>query len=300
MKILTLGMIAILGSACSGDKKDTVWWDHQKTLIELKNELALAQYRVSMSTPAELSPPVEAEEPSPAEMIESIRLLTEVKGRLQKDINGMNLAWDDFRSGVLEGRRSTLFGKSFNKFQTADGKTYKKMMITKIDNGGVSLRHSDGTARLRFQDLNSEEHAYFGLDEDLAAAANHAERSYQIAYEKWVAKSLAISGAKEAEESKIRQKERNDNESARFIAAASLRSSASSANASPLSSSIGKLGATSTVSTGSSRYSRRYSSYGSFYRRPTIYYYNSTPSCYQNFNHHVAPCDSFSPIFPVR
>jgi len=303
MKLFGLGMFAILSAACSGNKKDTVWWDNQKTLIELKNELALAQYRASMLAPEDLSSPAEAETPAPAVLEEDIRLLTDMKRGLGDEVSAMEAAWNDFRANVLDQRRAALSGKSFNEFQTADGKTYKNGMVTKIDDGGVSLRHADGTARLRFQDLNSEEHAYFGLDGELAAAAHQKESTNRVAYEKWVGKSLAIAEAKEAEESRIRQQEESKAASARTLAAASRRSSTTSASVSPLTSSFGKLGDTSTFSTGSSRYSRysrRYSSYGSFYRRPTIYYYNTTPSYYRNSNRYVAPCDPLSPIFPAR
>lgn len=279
MKLIAVGLLAIMGVSCTSDKKDTVWWGNEKTTIELKNELALANYRASQLGPVE-KVGEDRDLPLAAELMEEIVLLKNLRDELKRSVAEMDGAWDDFRSNVLESRRAELTGKTFATFQTADGKTYREVMVTKIDNGGVSLRHGDGTARLRFNDLDSQEQCYFGLDGELAATAIHTEHTRRIAYDQWIGKGLAAAEKKQAAQAKSRRDEERELASTRSLAAARQTSSIS-ASVSPLTSSFGGLGETSTFSTGSSRHSRRYSSYGSYYSRPTVYYYNSTPSCPQ-------------------
>ena len=86
----------------------------------------------------------------------------------------------------VESRRAEALGKPIEKFQTMTGRTYRNVVFSKINAGGVSFKHSDGTARLRFADLTPDQRYYFGLDELTAQQVYKAEAAQREAYEKLV------------------------------------------------------------------------------------------------------------------
>ncbi|MBC7980075.1 MAG: hypothetical protein H7Y36_05885 [Armatimonadetes bacterium] len=275
MKTLITGIIATLSLGCLDNNKDSVWWGNEKTIIELAQELELAQYRARQLQPQEIPAHPVSNQVVMQQLLKEIEALEIAKIDLQGEIAEMSSGWNGFRNEVLARRRSNLLGKTHESFTLGNNKTYTNAVISKIDDGGVSLRHADGTARFRFNDLNADEQTWFGLDGELALIAHQSEGESRVAYEKWIDKNMAIVEAKEASLAKIRKEDEEKLVAARSRAA-SLRSIAS-ASTSPLSASIGPLGATSSSYSRYSGYSTNYS-----YRRPAIryrYYYNTTPNC---------------------
>ncbi len=63
--------------------------------------------------------------------------------------------------------------------------------MASIDDAGVTIRHSEGSARLRFDDLDAGQRSMFGLEGDLAAAAEAVESSDSAEYERWVDTRMA-------------------------------------------------------------------------------------------------------------
>lgn len=86
----------------------------------------------------------------------------------------------------VEERRAAALSKRMERFETMKGRIYEDVRITAIDAGGVSLSHSAGTARLRYDDLSPQQRRYFGLDEAAAAEVYRKERAARAAYEKRV------------------------------------------------------------------------------------------------------------------
>lgn len=99
-------------------------------------------------------------------------------------------------------------GSKLERFETMKGRVYQDVMITEINDGGISFSHADGVARLRFDDLSPEQSRYFGINEATAAEFYRREREAMLAYEKQVEEREAA-----------RKKAAGQEALARFIAA---------------------------------------------------------------------------------
>jgi hypothetical protein len=106
---------------------------------------------------------------------------------------GISVAWGD-----VESRRAEASGKLMQALVTMEGRTYRNAVITRINAGGVSFKHADGAARLRFDELSPEQRASFGIDEETAAEVyrKEAERraAQRLAMEK-AAEERAVAAA---------------------------------------------------------------------------------------------------------
>ncbi len=260
----------MLLAACSGERKDALWWDNEKQIIELRSDIDLARYKVDMLAPEQESAPSGL---SVEKLNAELESLSAERARLSVSVAEMRDGWQDFRASVLARRRYAVVGKSFETFETAQGREYSEVTITGIDDSGVSLRHKAGSARLRFEDLNQSRREFFGLDGELASIAHEAEAEQAIAYNRWIDKRMEEIREEEAQQTAIRQKEEEKTRRARERALAANRRAATP---SALTGSFGNLGDTRTISSG-----RRYSSYGSYRRTRYRYYYtnNTTPTC---------------------
>ena len=87
----------------------------------------------------------------------------------------------------VETRRAEALGKPMETFRTLEGRVYEDVVITKINAGGVSFKHADGAARLRFDELSPGQRKYFGIDEETAAEVYRKEAEQRAAYEALVA-----------------------------------------------------------------------------------------------------------------
>lgn len=86
----------------------------------------------------------------------------------------------------IEERRAAALSKRMDRFETMNGRVYEDVRITAIGEGGISLAHSSGTARLRYDDLSPRQRRYFGMDEQAAAETYRRERLEREAYERQV------------------------------------------------------------------------------------------------------------------
>ncbi len=92
----------------------------------------------------------------------------------------------------IEKRRAAAFTKRLDRFETMKGRVYEDVRITAIDDGGISLAHSSGTARLRFDDLSPQQRRYFGMDEKAAAEIYRREWLAREAYENLVEEKMIV------------------------------------------------------------------------------------------------------------
>jgi hypothetical protein len=131
---------------------------------------------------------------------------------------------------------------------------------------GVTLRHGDGSARLRFADLDPSQRDFFGLEESAALAAVQQESRDAFAYERWIDSGVAAVREKESRVSaEVERRAQLAREERARIASQQLLAASDRALAQPA------------KSVGSS-YSRYDSSYRS--RRPTYRYIYHNPSNY--------------------
>ncbi|MEP2777666.1 MAG: hypothetical protein ABJQ29_09150 [Luteolibacter sp.] len=103
---------------------------------------------------------------------------------------------------TAEARRAAAIGTEIESFTGADGKVYRDVRITRIDDGGISIRHASGTARLRYGDLTSAQRQHYGLDREDALATYLREALTREKYEQAVAEKEKQRAAETAERQK--------------------------------------------------------------------------------------------------
>lgn len=97
------------------------------------------------------------------------------------------LSFAETQKSSIEERRATAMGAELDSFSGVDGKIYREVVITRIDDGGISIRHATGTARLRYADLTSSQKEQFGIDPADALATYRLEATVRNEYEQAVA-----------------------------------------------------------------------------------------------------------------
>lgn len=274
MKSAILLLLPLTLASCRRGEADSTWWRNETKLIELRNQLELTRFRAAQQPGSRENKDSSPTFGSPESLRGEITSILGEKRSLIREIDEMRSGWDAFRVSILQERRYKASGITFDEFKCLDGRTFRDVRVTRIDDIGISLTHSHGTIRLRFGDLDPASQAFFGLDGELAGEAILAETEKRIAYERTMERQLAVISKNEEKLRKERQEEEARLASSRLLAAARQTPAAS-----PLSSSIGALGETSSVY----GKSRRYSSFSSYYRRPVtrynyVYTCRSSPS----------------------
>jgi len=192
--------------------------------------------------------------------------LSQQRLALQAELEEMQSQWTDFRRSTIREQRQRAMGKTFEVLQSSSGRTFNDVRVSVIDDGGVTIRHADGSARLGFEDLDARQRAFFGLEADLSLAAAEKESRDAAAYERWVEAGLAQNEAKSQRASEIAMREAAD---ARRKQTALLGRQLAAANERPLAQVATSVG---NRSWSSSRYSSSYQTYRPTYRY--VYYYN--------------------------
>lgn len=286
MKAFSLIALAAVSISCSDKRQDSAWWENEKTIIELNHRLELEQFRAEITSGTSGLSKTEETASDPAAIDSQIALLAAQKSALEEEITGLSEGWDGFRRSVLTQKRASVSGTSFDEYHPGNGKTYQNVVITSIDDSGVAIRHSKGTARFRYEDLSPEGRAYFGLDQNFSRNALASEREQRIAYERWMQESMA---AKEAELLAAAETRKREEERIREQRQLTARNT-TPINTSPLTASFGKLGDTKKVPRRTYYYS---SPYGT--RRSTFYrYYTPTQVSRPIYN----PYSSGTGVFP--
>ncbi|GAA5118735.1 hypothetical protein JIN84_22730 [Luteolibacter yonseiensis] len=202
MKIIptaSLAVISLFLGACDQGERQAAWWGAEKERVELAQQVELAKYRFDRLLGSEF------------EDLEKIRAATEKTATLRRsleskkvlaaaEVESLQEQWAVFRNDMIHGQRQRAIGKSFDKMVLASGRSFENVSVSAITDSGVTIRHSDGSARLRFQDLDVRQRWLFGLEEDLAIAAHQKEVQNAAEYEKWVDARLASNMEKKKQE----------------------------------------------------------------------------------------------------
>ena len=274
--VIALSAIAI---SCSESKRDSTWWRNEKTIIELKNKVELEQFRAEAILG---TPQVEAatDDSLDAQAIAvEIALLSSRREILENEVLQLAGGWDEHRRNVLNEKRGSVYGISFAEYEPGNGRIYENVTVTAITDCGVAIRHSKGSARLRFNDLNAKDCEFFGLDEQFSQAALQLECEQRFAYEEWVDKGMAKKEAERLAAAEVRKRAENRRLEQRRLAAINKPEPV---NTSPLSASFGRLGETRSSS------------------RSTFYYTGSSRFRNSSFNRFTTPGSAIAPAFSTR
>ena len=191
--------------------------------------------------------------------------LLQQRSSLSVAVESMEQRFAGHRDEFIRNQRRNATGQKFKSYGLADGRKLQDAVIMSIDDAGVTIRHSDGSARLRYADLDEAQRQFFGLEETSSLAAQEQESREALAYERWIDSGVAAVREKEEQASAAaRSREQRAERTRNLLASNQI----SSANVSPLSQPAKSFGG----------YSGYYSSYR--YNRPTyryIYYSNPRP-----------------------
>lgn len=258
-------LVVLFSSGCQKKAAQAEWWQGEQQRLELTHQLALKEYQFQQSGFSEI------------EVLTSLRASNQLaKARLQTlvaqrsdltvEIEAIERQCVALKENSLRQQRHNAIGQTFEEFYSADGRKFQNASVVSIDEAGVTIRHADGSARLRYMDLNPEQRDYFGLEESASLAAVEQESREALAYERWIDRGVASVREKE---SRALDEQRREQQLARDERARVAAQQLVAANERPLAQPAKSFG---------NGYSRYYSSYRS--SRPTYrYIYNYSDDC---------------------
>lgn len=273
----------IFSAGCKEDQGQAGWWQGEQERIELNQQLKLKKYRFEQSDNRdfeELEKLLDATDTATS----SLRSLRQQRLSLSDEVASLDGKWGAFRESTIKDQRHRAIGNTFEVIYLISGRKYQNVTVSAIEDAGVTIRHADGSARLCFADLNSDQRLYFGLEEDLAIAAMDKEVAEAASYDRWIDEQLVIINDQKKKNAEIAKREE--------LAAKQERSKLASEQAI-----VPKTRTLALATTALGNRSRGYPSYFSTYRTyPPIYhnFYHNTPS----YNHNCRMVVSPRSIFP--
>lgn len=287
---------AFLAVGCGENPDQVGWWQGEQQRIELSQQLELKQFRYDQGDSRDFEQ-LEKLHHSSALAAAALKSLHQQRLALGDEVDSLEGQWAEFRESTIRGQRQVAMGQTFENLTSATGRTFVAVTVAAIDDAGVTIRHADGSARLRFADLSASQRVFFALEADLALAAEDKETQDAADYEQWVRTRMVA----------IEEKKQQDSESAKRDALANQRTRAALATQLASASASRTLARpTSDVGNRSWSYSDSYSSHRSY--RPTYryVYYDHTPhyGCGPALNvyprRHVSPYSYTSAVVHKR
>lgn len=228
MKALTpprlLLVSAVLLTVTSGCKRnsdvrnDPEWWRLENSRMELAHDVDLLKLRLAkVSDTRDEMAIVNRELEGNVARISELKAL---QAELRRDTAAFVAAAEAERTRLIRQVRASAAGKEFDSFTGSRGRTYEKVVITKISDIGVEFRHEAGSTRLSAADLTPEQHLAFGLDPLAARKALDEEKANAAVLDAWLGERVLV-----ANEAKARaERDAAAREAETELAAARLRS----------------------------------------------------------------------------
>lgn len=266
--------VALLGllPGCGKQQDAAAWWAGEQERTELSQQLELQQFRFEEIYVGDAARLESFHAKSKATRSRTVSLRHEQQ-ELCGVVESLQRRLGEFKESTLRSQRQRAMQETFETLSLASGRQFENVTISAIDDAEVTIRHTHGSARLRFQDLDAKQQQFFGLEEDLAHLAHAKEAHQLVAYERWAAKQTEITRITETEKAQANPRHevtslgRQLDSPAPQIIASNVRALAQPARS---------------VGSGSHR-TYRYSSYRNY--RPTYrYIYNDGQNC----SNHIA------------
>jgi peptidoglycan hydrolase CwlO-like protein len=124
----------------------------------------------------------------------------------RKQVDGVVASFEEYKDRYRAQVRGAAAGLKYDELKTASGKTYRQVVVKKVDAVGMSFQHESGTGRADFEDLSDEVRDYFQYDakqKELAQQQENLARTQHV-QEVNVAQTQA---AKQQQEQAAREKE---------------------------------------------------------------------------------------------
>jgi hypothetical protein len=126
-------------------------------------------------------------------------LLEEKVGTLKSEVAERIVQVERERSELLQALRLESVGRSFDQLAGARGRTFEKVVITRVTDVGIEFRHATGTARIAAAELTPDQQGLFGLDPLIAGEAMEKERELVQAYDRWIDGRIEVAKVEQEE-----------------------------------------------------------------------------------------------------
>jgi hypothetical protein len=223
---------ALLVIGCGDKKPDSAWWEGETERIGLETNLQLKQFRYEQAYSDDFNQ-LQALKKSNEGAASSLAQLRSRKQELSKSVASLEGSREEFRRTAILKQRQRAKGEAFDELNLVSGKSFRTVSVSSIDDGGVTIRHEHGSAKLRYDDLTADQRMFFGLEEDLALAAEGQEHQNALAYERWVENRMVAIREERQQETLEETRREIAAERRRTLAAAATRDLLA-ANTSPL------------------------------------------------------------------
>lgn len=197
--LVNLVSVPFLLVACDGNERQSLVWMQEQEKIELTHQLELKNYRLSQANTGEVAQLQEVR----TQILRNTGALSSLQERkavVSEQLDLLKTQWAQLKESTISERRRMALGKTFDRLELASGRKFEKVSVVSIDDAGVAIRHTDGSARLRYSDLDDSQRVLFGIEADSALVALEKEAADTSAYEKAVVTSIAAVQEKKREE----------------------------------------------------------------------------------------------------
>jgi hypothetical protein len=278
LRLLALPIVILaVAPSCKNNseaRKDPEWWRLEGERVELAHNVDLLKLKMSniAANGNELTARTEEVSRNAARLAE----LKEIAGELRDEVAQLVSTVEEQHENWVRSTRSAAVGKEYVTFTGKGGRSFEQVVIKKITDVGVEIRHANGSARLSAADLTPAQHVEFGLDPQLAFAALAQEKENAKVYEEWLGGQIAMANEAKQDSESAASARRTE----AILVAARARSEAIKASAASVETERGSRLRDQPRSVGTywggysgRRYSRDYYRYSS-----PVYYYSS--GCY--------------------
>ncbi len=201
LPVLALATVGLPSCKRSGDaQNDPEWWRLEAERVQLVQEIQLQQMRLGDASKGQ-------DYAAAKEAVErNERYLADLKAEgadLKAEISDLVASVEQLHQQWVADTRAAAVGHTYATLTAKGGRTYENVVVTKVSDVGIEIRHSTGTARLAATDLDPALHEVFALDSMAAMAALEQERAAAQAYEAWIDDRVAIAHAEQKEDARL-------------------------------------------------------------------------------------------------
>jgi len=110
------------------------------------------------------------------------------RAALEREVRTLRSKYEDYRADALTLARNRAIGERLETLSVPGGRSYHDVVIRKVSDVGLEIRHSEGRARVSFASLSKQWQSRFMYDEDQAQKVLELERKARHSYEMRLAK----------------------------------------------------------------------------------------------------------------
>lgn len=195
MRAITFIVIGLLASGAGyyffdKKQKQSAWWVAECEREELAGRVKLLELRLSSREAVAVKKPVTGDFIGKKEAATRLEELGRRKEELEQTISAIASVWQSLDAERIKIARENAIGATWEEIVFKD-RTYHDAKVVLIEDGGVTLSHRHGLAKLRISDLDEEQRDFFGLDEESSRLAMRRELENAANYHSWVDETTA-------------------------------------------------------------------------------------------------------------